>query len=51
VEDDDDGALQMGIDYACEQCEDLIRFKVPGFHFYSLNKARSVTAVCENLGL
>jgi methylenetetrahydrofolate reductase (NADPH) len=51
VEDDDDGALQLGIDYASRQCEELLRFKVPGFHFYSLNKARSVSAICQNLGL
>jgi methylenetetrahydrofolate reductase (NADPH) len=51
VEDDDGGALQMGIEYASRQCEELLRFEVPGFHFYSLNKSRSVTAVCENLGL
>jgi methylenetetrahydrofolate reductase (NADPH) len=51
VEEDDGGAQQMGIEYASRQCEELIRFKVPGFHFYSLNKSHSVTAVCENLGL
>jgi methylenetetrahydrofolate reductase (NADPH) len=51
VENDDDAALQLGIDYASRQCEELLRFKVPGFHFYSLNKARSVSAICQNLGL
>jgi methylenetetrahydrofolate reductase (NADPH) len=51
VEEDDDGALEMGIEYASRQCEDLLRFSVPGFHFYSLNKSLSVTAVCKNLGL
>jgi methylenetetrahydrofolate reductase (NADPH) len=51
VEDDDGGALQLGIEYASRQCEELLRFKVPGFHFYSLNKSRSVLAVCANLGL
>jgi methylenetetrahydrofolate reductase (NADPH) len=51
VEEDDDGALQMGIEYASRQCEQLMRFKVPGFHFYSLNRSGSVTAICENLGL
>jgi methylenetetrahydrofolate reductase (NADPH) len=51
VEDDDGGAVAMGIEYASRQCEDLLRFNVPGFHFYSLNKAFSVTAVCKNLGL
>jgi methylenetetrahydrofolate reductase (NADPH) len=51
VEDDDVAALEMGIEYASRQCEDLMRFKVPGFHFYSLNKSRSVARVCENIGL
>ena len=51
VEDDEDAALRMGIEYASRQCEELMRFNVPGFHFYSLNKSRSVVAVCENLGL
>jgi methylenetetrahydrofolate reductase (NADPH) len=51
VEDDDGGALEMGIEYASRQCEELIRFEVPGFHFYSLNKSRSIVSVCANLGL
>lgn len=49
VENDDDGAVQLGIDYACELCEELIRFGVPGLHFYSLNKSYSVQAICKNL--
>jgi methylenetetrahydrofolate reductase (NADPH) len=51
VENDDEAAVQLGIDYATEQCEGLLEFGVPGFHFYSLNRARSVTAIYENLGL
>jgi methylenetetrahydrofolate reductase (NADPH) len=51
VEHDDDGAVKMGIDYASRECEELLRFGVPGFHFYSLNKSRSVVAVCKNLGI
>ena len=51
VEDDDEATLQLGIDYATEQCEGLIEFGVPGLHFYSLNKARSVVAIHENLNL
>jgi methylenetetrahydrofolate reductase (NADPH) len=51
VEGDDDAAVRLGIEYASRQCEKLLEFGVPGFHFYSLNKARSVVAVCENLGL
>jgi methylenetetrahydrofolate reductase (NADPH) len=51
VQDDDEAAIQLGIDYATEQCEGLIAFGVPGLHFYSLNKARSVAAIHENLDL
>ena len=51
VESDPESALQPGIDYATEQCEALIRFGVPGIHFYSLNKARSVMAISKNLSL
>jgi methylenetetrahydrofolate reductase (NADPH) len=51
VEHDDDAAVRMGIEYASRQCEGLLRFGVPGFHFYSLNKSRSVVAVCQNLGI
>jgi methylenetetrahydrofolate reductase (NADPH) len=51
VEDNSDAALQLGIDYTTEQCEALLEYGVPGFHFYSLNKARGVVAVFENLKL
>ncbi len=51
VEDDDEAAIQLGIDYATEQCEGLLEYGVPGLHFYSLNKARSVMAIHENLNL
>jgi methylenetetrahydrofolate reductase (NADH) len=51
VDDDDDAAIAMGIDYATRQCEALIKFGVRGLHFYSLNKAHSVQAICRNLGL
>jgi methylenetetrahydrofolate reductase (NADPH) len=51
VEDDDEAAIEMGIEYCTEQCQGLLEFGVPGFHFYSLNKARSVSAIYENLNL
>jgi methylenetetrahydrofolate reductase (NADPH) len=51
VEDDDEAAIEMGIEYCTEQCQGLLDFGVPGFHFYSLNKSRSVTAIHENLNL
>ncbi len=51
VEDDNEAATELGIEYATEQCEGLLAFGVPGIHFYSLNRSRSVKAICENLSL
>lgn len=51
VENDDEEAVKLGIDYATEQCRELLDYGAPGLHFYSLNKARSVRAVFDNLGL
>ena len=50
VDSDEEGAAKLGIDYATEQCEGLLVFGVPGIHFYSLNKSRSVKAIFANLG-
>jgi methylenetetrahydrofolate reductase (NADPH) len=51
VENDDDGAVALGIDYATRQCEELIQFGVRGLHFYSLNKSHSVQSICKYLAL
>ena len=51
VENDEEGAVSLGIDYATEQCASLLKFGAPGIHFYSLNKSRSVTAIFSNLKL
>ena len=49
--DDDEAVSQFGIEYATRQCEELLREGAPGLHFYTLNKARSTTAVIRNLAL
>jgi methylenetetrahydrofolate reductase (NADPH) len=51
VEHDDEAAVELGIEYCSEQCQGLLDFGVPGLHFYSLNRARSVVAIHENLDL
>ena len=48
---DDVAATQFGIDYAAQQCAELLRAGVPGLHFYTLNKAHSTIEVVKNLGL
>jgi methylenetetrahydrofolate reductase (NADPH) len=49
--DDDEAVTQLGIEVATEQCRELLARGAPGLHFYTLNRARSVSAVLENLGL
>jgi methylenetetrahydrofolate reductase (NADPH) len=49
--DDDEATTEFGIEYATKQCEELLGGGVPGIHFYTLNKARSTTAIVKNLGL
>jgi methylenetetrahydrofolate reductase (NADPH) len=46
---DDEAAAQYGIEYATYQCRELLREGAPGIHFYTLNKARSTTAILKNL--
>ncbi len=49
--DDDAATAEFGVEYATAQCADLLRQGVPGLHFYSLNKAGSVSRILANLGL
>jgi methylenetetrahydrofolate reductase (NADPH) len=51
IGDDDEAATQFGIDYATQQCLELLRGGVPGLHFYTLNKAHSTVQVVKNLKL
>jgi len=48
---DDEATTQYGIDYATRQCRELLREGAPGIHFYTLNRARSATAILKNLAL
>jgi len=49
--DDDAAAIEFGIEYATQQCQELLRAGVPGLHFYTLNKSYSTLQVLKNLGL
>lgn len=49
--EDDAGVVDFGIEYALQQCRELLDFGVPGLHFYTLNKAHSTLRILEGLGL
>ncbi len=42
---------QVGIDYATEQCQELIDNQVRGIHFYTLNRSDAAREISKRLGL
>lgn len=46
---DPDKMRDIGINYAIDQCKDLIKNGAPGIHFYILNKTYSVRKILENI--
>jgi len=51
LDGDDAAVAEFGIDYASEQCADLLQAGAPGLHFYTLNKAGATTRILRNLRL
>ncbi|TYB35364.1 MAG: methylenetetrahydrofolate reductase [NAD(P)H] [Flexistipes sinusarabici] len=43
--------LNVGVDFATEQCRDLIENNVKGLHFYTLNRSKATINVLNNLNL
>ena len=42
---------KVGIQYATEQCADLLNNNVEGIHFYTLNKSKATRGIFESLGI
>lgn len=51
VQEDDDAQFEIGVDYAIQQCRELIDAGVPGMHFYVLNKSQACERILDALGL
>lgn len=45
----DEDIKHFGIDYCTRQCKDLLTNGVSGLHFYTLNKAYSVSKILDNI--
>ncbi len=49
IADEPAKVLQAGIDFAIQQCRDLLKKGAPGIHFYTLNKLHPVDAILNTL--
>lgn len=47
----DDDITAIGVDYATEQCQELVDEGIVGMHFYTLNRKRATLEVVRNLNL
>ena len=47
--DDKNSLLEFGVEFAVNQCRDLIETGVCGLHFYTLNKAYSTSKILDNI--
>jgi methylenetetrahydrofolate reductase (NADPH) len=46
----DDEVLKIGVEYAVRQCEDLLKNKIKGLHFYTLNRSEATKMILNKLG-
>ncbi len=49
VEHDDTLTMQVGVEWATQQCRELLARGVPGIHFYTLNKSPATRSIFQSL--
>ena len=47
---DDDAIRKLGLDWATQQCHDLLEHQVRGIHFYTMNRATATVEIYRRLG-
>jgi len=50
-QNDPEMVRQVGIQYALDQCQDLIANNVAGIHFYTLNRSDATRTIFDSLGI
>ena len=51
LEHDPEAVYAAGVDYATNQCRDLLDNQTDGLHFYTLNKSKATVEVCQQLSV
>ena len=46
---DNNAVAQFGIDFATQQCRELLQGGAPGIHLYTMDRSKAVTAIVEQL--
>ncbi len=49
LEKDADAVYAAGVDYATQQCRDLLDQGADGLHFYTLNRSKATVEICKRL--
>jgi methylenetetrahydrofolate reductase (NADPH) len=49
LEQDAEAVYAAGVEYAAQQCRDLLANGVEGIHFYTLNKSKATVQICREL--
>lgn len=51
IESDAEAVRREGVSIAASLCEELLKFEVPGLHFYTMNNSNSTIEIVKKIGL